>query len=61
MTKEQWRAICNYSKKNIHTPQELLQQLKENGTVSIDANLEELGDYPKGKSYKEMILFLEEN
>jgi hypothetical protein len=60
VTKEQLRAIRNYCKRNVYTPKELLQALKENGTVSIDAKVEDLGDYVQG-GYKEMTKYLEDS
>lgn len=61
MTKAQWKAIYDYCEEYSIPKSALLKELKENGTVSRDTTLEELGDYPESATYDAMIKFLEEN
>ena len=61
MTKAQWAAINNYCEENYCTRQELVEALRNNGTVDRSTKLEELGDYAKGDTYEDMLTFLEEN
>lgn len=58
MTKQQWAAVYAFCEEFGCSPRELLDELKENGTVDRHTKLEELGDYPMGTSYNEMLEFL---
>lgn len=61
MTKAQRAAINNYCEEYGCTRKELLDALKDNGTVEHDTTLEELGKYAKGSTYDAMMCFLEAN
>lgn len=61
MTRAQWSAVYNYCADFGYTPQELLAELKSNGTVDRDTELPGLGAYVKGKNYEEMYQFLGDN
>lgn len=61
MTKAHWAAIYNYCEKHLITKWDLLEALKENGTVERNTKLDELGDYVNGNTYDDMMCFLERN
>lgn len=61
MTKAQRRAIDDYCRENCITKKELLEILKENGTIAGNAELDDLSDYVKDDTRKSMWQFLEGN
>lgn len=61
MTKTQWKALYDFCEEFGCTTQELLEELKENGTVPNTARLSELSDYVSGTSYDAMIEYLGDN
>ena len=62
MTKAQWSAVYNYCADfGYDTPQELLAELKANGTVEHSTKLTNLDEYVSGKTYDEMYQFLGDN
>ena len=61
MTKAQWRAIYDYCDEFDCTKRELLEELKANGAVDRNAEMEDLGDYPTDTSYDAMLQFLGES
>ena len=62
MTKAQWSAVYDYCADcGYDTPQELLGELKSNGTVERNSRLTDLSKYVDGKSYDDMYQFLGEN
>ena len=61
MTKAQWRAVYDFCRENCIKVNELLSELRENGTMGQNASLEELSDYTDGSTYNAMKEFLEEN
>lgn len=62
MTKAQWSAVYEFcAEYGYDTPQELLTELKANGTVERNTRLSELNEYVNGTSYDEMYQFLGDN
>ena len=61
MTRGQWKAINDFCDGIGYERQELLQILKDNGTLDRKARLEDLGEYVSGKTYDDMMKFLEHN
>lgn len=61
MTKAQWAALYTFCEDAGYTRSEVLQELKNNGTVARDTRLEDLSDYVDGTSYDEMMKFLGDN
>jgi hypothetical protein len=62
MTKAQWSAVYDYcADYGYDKPQELLSDLKSNGTVERNARLSDLSKYVDGKTYDDMYQFLGEN
>ena len=61
MTKTQTRAVNDFCRENCITKKELLEILKENGTIERNAKLDDLSDYVKGDTRKAMRQFLEGN
>ena len=62
MTKAQWSAVYDYcAEYGYDTPQELLKDLKENGTVERSTTLSNLNEYVNGKTYDDMYQFLGDN
>ena len=61
MTKAQWKAIYDYCETNIISKWDLLEELKQNGTIDRSTNLDELGEYVNGNTYDDMMEFLERN
>ena len=61
MTKRQLRAVNDFCRENCLSKNELLEILKENGTIASNAELDDLSDYVKDDTRKAMWQFLEEN
>lgn len=62
MTKAQWSAVYHYcAEYGYETPQELLAELKANGTVERNTKLADLDEYVSGTSYDDMYQFLGDN
>lgn len=61
MTKAQWKAVLDFCRENCISKNELLFELKQNGTVDRNARIEDLAGYTDGTSYNEMMRFLEKN
>ena len=61
MTKTQLRAVSDFCRENCITKTELLEILKENGTIADNAKLDDLSDYVKDDTRKAMWQFLEAN
>lgn len=61
MTKAQRRAVYDFCRENCITKDELLEELKANGTIASNAKLDDLSDYVKDDTRKAMCQFLEEN
>lgn len=61
MTKAQWAAVYTFCEDMGLTKWELLNALKNNGTVDRSCKLEELSDYVSGTTYDEMMKWLGDN
>lgn len=61
MTKPQWKALYDYCDEFDCTKYELLAELKANGVVDRNAEVEDLGDYAENGTYDAMMEFLIES
>lgn len=62
MNKEQWKAVYDFCEENFfERPSDLLEVLRENGTIPNNSNLKDFGDYDESGTYKGMMKFLKAN
>ena len=61
MSEKQRRAVLDFCRENCLSKNELLEILKENGTIASNAEIDDLSDYVKDDTRKAMWQFLEEN
>ena len=61
MNKKQWKAIYDFCEAyGYQRPSELLQDLKIVGIIDKRETLDDLGEYPNGDTYEDMINWLKE-